>query len=75
MDSLTTAIIGSSALIVIVEGFLWKLFRKRIQGICFPREMDASFFRFFTLGRLRAIAISHTLFLLGTVNALYLLLW
>ena len=75
MDSLLTAIIGSSVLIVMVEGFLWMLFRKRIQGICFPRKMDVSFFRFFTLGRLRAVAISHTLFLLGAVNALYLLLW
>ena len=73
MDSLLTAIIGSSVLIVVVEVVLWMLFKRRIQGICFPHDMDASFFRFFTLGRLRVIAISHTLFLLGTVNVLYLL--
>lgn len=75
MDTILIAVIGSSILIVVVEGCLWLLFRQRVQGLSFPRELDASFFRFFTLGRLRAIAIGHTLFLLGAVIALFLLLW
>ncbi len=62
---MTLAVIG--ALVVIcTELTLWLVFRRKIAGLLFPREADQSFFKFFSISRLRLVAIFHTLFL-GTI--------
>lgn len=61
--------------IVTLEGVLWLLFRRKVEGLCFAREIDQSFFRSFSLNRLRALAIVHTLALTGIVIGSTYLLW
>ena len=76
MDILPLALItGTLTLIVIAEFAMWTLFRRRIGGLLFPHELDASLFRFFTLTRLRLIALLHTFFLMVATTALYWLVW
>jgi hypothetical protein len=57
------------------ETFLWTLFRRKTVGIRFPHELDTSFFRFFTLARVRMVALLHTLFLFTVVVFSLLFLW
>ncbi len=54
------------------EWILWRLLRRKIQGLRFPHELDASVFRVFSVSRLRLLAVTHTLFL-GVAYALLLL--
>lgn len=70
-----TAWIIVGAAIVSLEWILWTIFRRKIGGLCFPRETDESLFRFFTLIRLRLIAILHTLFLVAIFMIATYFLW
>ncbi len=70
-----TAWIIVGVTIAFVEVVLWMVFRHKIEGLCFPRELDQSIFRFFTLTRLRLIAILHTLFLIATFMICSSFLW
>ena len=57
------------------EGVLWYLFSSKIADMTFPHEMDTSFFRFFTRGRMRTIAFLHTLVLAMVCTLSLMLLW
>ena len=61
--------------IIAAEMMMWRLFRIRIAGLLFPRDIDASLLQFFTLPRLRFAALFHTLFLLVAVVVLFWLTW
>lgn len=61
--------------IVTLELILWTIFRLKVDGLSFPRETDESLFRFFTVTRLRLVAILHTLFLFATFMISSYFLW
>ena len=63
------------AVITAIELMLWIVFYAKVQGLCFPRETDESLFRFFTVTRLRLIAILHTLFLIAVFMIASYFLW
>jgi len=62
------------AAIMFIEIIIWILFRRKIEGVCFPNETDHSHFGFFSIARLRIIAILHTIVLLAVliISAIYL---
>ncbi len=68
------AVIGIG-IILATELFLWRAFRRKVAGLIFPHETDASVFRFFTLRRMHAIAIAHSFLLAATVAVCFFLLW
>jgi len=73
MQTSTAMIVITVAFILGIEGMLWSLFKKKIAGLMFPHESDASSLSFFTLGRLRWCAVVHSLFLIAcTVGAILL---
>lgn len=74
MTTLTVGI-GIGIIIVLMEGTLWWIFRSKITGLVFPREMDASLFRFFSITRLRLFAALHAIFLIGASVLLLALFW
>jgi hypothetical protein len=57
------------------EMVLWNLFRKRVGPMLFPHEVDTSFMRFFSLPRLRIVAIAHYLVLCVLVTIFFMFLW
>lgn len=61
--------------IVTLELILWMVFHRKVEGLSFPRETDESLFRFFTVTRLRLVAILHTLFLLAVFILSSSFLW
>ncbi len=63
------------ALMLIIEGTLWLIFVHKLRGLHFPRSVDESFFRFFSLTRLRLVAVLHTLFLLAIFVLVSLYVW
>lgn len=63
------------AVLILSEWILWRILHKKIQGLRFPHELDASMFRVFSLGRLRALAIVHTLALGIAYCILLLTIW
>jgi hypothetical protein len=74
MNAMTLLMIGTVILILAVEFFLWKLFCGKIVGVMFPHETDRSSLSFFTMGRLRFLALTHTIFLLvSCLGAIYFL--
>ncbi|MDO8649470.1 MAG: hypothetical protein Q7R81_06860 [Candidatus Peregrinibacteria bacterium] len=75
MDASLTTFFWSAGLVIAMELVLWKLFRRKIAGLLFPLEADQSFFRFFTLNRLRAIAVVHTIVLLVMLFLSLSFLW
>lgn len=60
---------------LILELVGWWCFRSKMNGIDLPRELDASFFRFFSFTRMRVIAIIHTVFMLAVLIPSFLFLW
>jgi hypothetical protein len=75
MNTLLTTLLVSGALIAVAEFLFWRLFRRKIEGLLFPHELDASIFHFFTLPRMKLVAVAHTLFLIVTISLLLLFLW
>jgi hypothetical protein len=72
----TFYVLTSGALpVIILELFLWFLFRRKVEGLCLPTEKDSLVFRWCSILGLRFIIILHTLFLLGILFLLYLFLW
>ena len=61
--------------IVVAELVLWRLFRRKISEMYFPHELDTSYFRFFTMLRLRALAIMHAVVLIVAVSFAFFLQW
>ncbi len=62
MDSLPLIITAAIVITVFCEGILWWLFQKKMKPLSFPHELDTSYFRFFSMPKLRSAAIIHTLF-------------
>lgn len=58
-----------------MEVLLWRMCRARLAGLLFPRSADFSSLHFFSLGRLRALALLHLAFCLGILVLTYSLLW
>jgi len=54
---------------------MWMLFEHKVAGMCLPRIKDESYFQFFSIIRIRLIAILHTCFLLGSLFFFYWYLW
>lgn len=49
--------------VLVSELFLWKLFRRHVDPVVFPSETDTSQIGFFSVGRLRIVALIHTIVL------------
>ena len=64
-----------AVLILLCEFTLWRLFRRRVEGYLFPREIDISPLRFFTLMRLRICVLLHTVFLLAVLASTLWFAW
>ncbi len=64
MDTRLTVLISGFIIVLFSEFVLWRLFRRRVNGFLFSREIDISHFRFFTLLRLRLCAVLHAVLLL-----------
>lgn len=67
-------ILSWAAFILLFEGILWTLFRRKFTQICLPTG-DRTIFHFFTLWRLCLVIALHTAFLLLTIIIGHLLLW
>lgn len=61
--------------IIIIELSAWKLFRRKVRGLLLPRELGASFFRFFTMGHIRICVALHTLVLMSVTGFSIYFLW
>ncbi len=70
-----TAIIVAFLVIVIVEGFLWRLFRWRTKDVISWEEGDTPLSRFIRVGRIDIFAIIHTLILLIIIESFLFFTW
>lgn len=75
MQPLTLILVLMNAGIILAEGVIWQFFRVRVSPLVFPHELDASYFRFFTMKRMRLVAILHTVILMIAASLLISLLW
>ncbi|MDD4628282.1 MAG: hypothetical protein PHE68_02705 [Candidatus Peribacteraceae bacterium] len=76
MPSLFIAIGSWVLLIVILEWFMWVLFRRKFTEISLPTAFsDRTIFHLFTIGRMRIFALLHTLLLIAVIVVSHLLLW
>ena len=69
------SLLAGISVILIGEVVLWILFRRKVAGLVFPHEYDASFFRFFTLPRLGLLAFMHTATLISLFVFFLTILW
>ena len=70
-----TSLIIIGVFTVAAELLLWIVFRRKVSNITFPHHVDESYFRFFSIMRIRIIAILHTAFLLAFIILTAILLW
>jgi hypothetical protein len=63
------------AVILSVEWIMWRLFLRRVGGVHFAPDVDASAARFFTLSRIRVCVIAHTVFLAALLYVILVFLW
>ncbi len=70
-----TPLLGWCVFILVIEGLLWILFRRKFIEICLPVQGEEIFFHFFTVGRLRLFALIHTIGLVSCVVIAHLFLW
>lgn len=75
MSSLFIAIGSWILVVLLIEWFLWMLFSHKFAQIYMSAQGDKIFFHFFTLGRLRILALVHTLIMILLVVVGHLLLW
>ncbi len=75
MTNLWFALAGTLSFLLIGEFILWRLFHRRVEPLCFPPDRDASEIGFFRMGRLRLIAIIHTIVMGVWVAASLFILW
>lgn len=68
-------LLGWLLFILLLEGTLWVLFRRKFVEIYLPAKGQETFFHLFTLSRLKALVVLHMLFLLTCVFFAHLLLW
>jgi hypothetical protein len=68
-------ITGAIVVIILSEAVLWWLFQKKMTPLSFPHELDASYFRFFSMSSLRAIALVHTFLMCGCIVLCSWYLW
>jgi hypothetical protein len=61
--------------LVLGEFALWRMFRRRIDPVTFPSDVDASSIGFYKPGRMRAIALLHTLALGACIVFFVAWLW
>jgi hypothetical protein len=64
-----------TACILALEWTMWRLFRRRLEGLHFPREVDVSSARFFNVHRIFLVSLAHTLLLCLALLLTLLLLW
>jgi hypothetical protein len=57
------------------EFMLWRMFRRRVDPVIFPVEQDASSVAFFRPGRMKLLALMHTLTLGAALVIPVLWLW
>ena len=74
MSFLIPLLVGTFG-ILLWEWVTWILFRRKLAGLHFPREADASAARFFSVARIRLCAAVHTGFLIFCLCLLLLLYW
>jgi len=63
------------SLIIIAEGAMWLMYRRRTSALRFPREADGSQIRIFTYGRMRYIILIHTAFMIIVCTFILFWLW
>lgn len=68
-------LLGWCVFILLLEGVLWVLFKRKFIQICLPSGGEETFFHFFTVSRLRLLFIIHTIVLIVSVIIGHLLLW
>lgn len=75
MSTLLLVIAISIAATFVCEYILWSIFYKKMAPLFFPHELDTSYFRFFSLPKLRAVAIVHSLSVALILTMLCIYLW
>jgi len=75
MSSLVIIIVICILATVVCEVVLWSLFHQKMTPLSFPHELDTSYFRFFSLARIRMVAIVHTIVVAVMLTLLCLYLW
>ena len=63
------------ATLVVGEFTLWRMFRRRVDPVIFPSDRDQSQVGFFRPGRVRFVALCHTLAIGGWITLSLLWLW
>lgn len=75
MRGLTAFLLGICTTILITEGIMWELFRKKITGIDLVGGADSAFFKFFTLAHVSLVILIHTILLLSVIIFAFFFLW
>lgn len=75
MTELTLTIVLLLCTALVGEAILWRLFRRRVDPVIFPADQDASQLGFFRLGRMRVVALAHTIALCVWMVLSVLWLW
>lgn len=75
MTELTLTIVLLLCTALVGEALLWRLFRRRVDPVIFPADQDASQLGFFRLGRMRVVALAHTIILCVWMLLSVLWLW
>ena len=58
-----------------LELLMWVMFRKKLEGLVFPHELDALSLHFFTITRMRVLVLLHSLLLLAVLITSFWTLW
>ena len=75
MTPLLLTIVCLLATLVVGEFSLWRMFRRRVDPVIFPSDRDQSQVGFFRPGRVRLVALCHTLAIGGWIVLSLLWLW
>lgn len=75
MSATWIAIVSVVGAVLASELLLWLLFRRKIIGLLFSRTNDVSIFRFFTIARIRFIALMHSVVLSLMVGLSVFVIW
>lgn len=70
-----TACIIIGIILLSIEAILWHIFTRKAAGLLLPRDTDQSYFRFFSLARMRLLAIAHSIFLMSVLILSAMFLW
>lgn len=75
MTPLLLTIVLLLATLVVGEFSLWRMFRRRVDPVIFPSDTDQSSIGFFRPGRMRLVAIAHTVAMGAWLVVSILWLW